>query len=50
MSTVWLSRFIEFTGTRRLIGSFNLGTMANAMPQALGLQGLPGPPGDLAVR
>ena len=40
MSTVWLSRFIEFTGTRRLIGSFNLGSMANAMPQALGAQAL----------
>lgn len=38
MSTVWLSRFIEFTGTRRLLGSYNLGSMANAMPQALGAQ------------
>jgi pyruvate dehydrogenase (quinone) len=28
------------TGTRRLIGSFNLGSMANAMPQALGAQAL----------
>jgi pyruvate dehydrogenase (quinone) len=26
------------TGTRRLIGSYNLGSMANAMPQALGAQ------------
>lgn len=40
MSTVWLSRFIEFTGTRRLLGSYNLGSMANAMPQALGAQAL----------
>jgi pyruvate dehydrogenase (quinone) len=40
MSTVWLSRFVEFTGTRRLIGSYNLGSMANAMPQALGAQAL----------
>ncbi len=40
MSTVWLSRFIEMRGTRRLIGSFNLGSMANAMPQALGAQAL----------
>jgi pyruvate dehydrogenase (quinone) len=40
MSTVWLSRFVELTGTRRLIGSFNLGSMANAMPQALGAQAL----------
>jgi pyruvate dehydrogenase (quinone) len=40
MSTVWLSRFVEFSGTRRLIGSYNLGSMANAMPQALGAQAL----------
>ena len=36
MSTVWLSRFVTMTGTRRLVGSYNLGSMANAMPQALG--------------
>ncbi len=40
MSTVWLSRFVRMTGARRLIGSYNLGSMANAMPQALGAQGL----------
>ncbi len=40
MSTVWLSRFVELTGTRRLVGSYNLGSMANAMPQALGAQAL----------
>jgi len=40
MSTVWLSRFIRMSGTRRLIGSYNLGSMANAMPQALGIQAL----------
>lgn len=40
MSTVWLSRFVRMTGTRRLIGSFNLGSMANAMPQALGASAL----------
>ncbi len=40
MSTVWLSRFVMMTGTRRLIGSFNLGSMANAMPQALGASAL----------
>lgn len=38
MATVWLSRFVTMRGTRRLIGSFNLGSMANAMPQALGAQ------------
>jgi pyruvate dehydrogenase (quinone) len=40
MATVWLSRFVRMTGGRRLIGSFNLGSMANAMPQALGAQAL----------
>ena len=40
MSTVWLSRFVELRGTRRLLGSYNLGSMANAMPQALGAQAL----------
>ncbi|CAM3573288.1 thiamine pyrophosphate-dependent enzyme [Stackebrandtia soli] len=36
MCAVWLARFVDFTQGRRLIGSFNLGSMANAMPQALG--------------
>jgi pyruvate dehydrogenase (quinone) len=40
MSTVWLSRFVTFRGTRRLLGSYNLGSMANALPQALGAQAL----------
>ncbi|MDZ7675338.1 MAG: thiamine pyrophosphate-dependent enzyme [Acidimicrobiales bacterium] len=40
MSTVWMSRFIRMTGTRRIIGSYNLGSMANAMPHALGVQAL----------
>ncbi len=40
MSTVWLSRFVRMTGGRRLIGSYNLGSMANAMPMALGAQAL----------
>ncbi|MER6180187.1 thiamine pyrophosphate-dependent enzyme [Streptomyces sp. NPDC001652] len=38
MATVWLSRFVEMRGERRLIGSYNLGSMANAMPHALGAQ------------
>ncbi|MFI9400802.1 thiamine pyrophosphate-dependent enzyme [Nocardia sp. NPDC052316] len=38
MSTVWLSRFLSLRGTRRLLGSYNFGSMANAMPQALGAQ------------
>jgi pyruvate dehydrogenase (quinone) len=40
MSTVWLSRFVTMSGNRRLVGSYNLGSMANAMPQALGAQAL----------
>ncbi len=40
MSTVWLSRFVRMRGSRRLIGSYNLGSMANAMPQGLGIQAL----------
>jgi pyruvate dehydrogenase (quinone) len=40
MSTVWLSRFVTMSGTRRLVGSYNLGSMANAMPHALGAQAL----------
>ncbi len=40
MATVWLSRFVRMSGTRRLIGSFNLGSMANAMPMALGASAL----------
>ncbi|MFD7754425.1 thiamine pyrophosphate-dependent enzyme [Streptomyces sp. NPDC059757] len=38
MATVWLSRFVEMHGARRLLGSYNLGSMANAMPHALGAQ------------
>ena len=40
MSTVWLARFVTMSGTRRQLGSYNLGSMANAMPQALGAQAL----------
>lgn len=40
MSTVWLSRFVTLNGDRRLLGSYNLGSMANAMPQALGAAAL----------
>ncbi|WP_329165977.1 thiamine pyrophosphate-binding protein [Streptomyces sp. NBC_01717] len=38
MATVWLSRFVEMRGARQLLGSYNLGSMANAMPHALGAQ------------
>jgi pyruvate dehydrogenase (quinone) len=36
MSCVWGSRYINATGKRQMIGSFNHGSMANAMPQAIG--------------
>ncbi len=36
--TVWAARYLSMNGRRRLIGSFNHGTMANAMPQAIGVQ------------
>ncbi|GAA4780262.1 thiamine pyrophosphate-binding protein [Olivibacter ginsenosidimutans] len=36
MSCVWGARFIQATGRRELLGSFNHGSMANAMPQAIG--------------
>jgi pyruvate dehydrogenase (quinone) len=40
MATTWLARFVRMGGGRQLLGSFNLGSMANAMPQALGAQSL----------
>lgn len=36
--TVWAARYLKMNGKRRLIGSFNHGSMANAMPQAIGVQ------------
>ncbi|MBV8307720.1 MAG: ubiquinone-dependent pyruvate dehydrogenase, partial [Gammaproteobacteria bacterium] len=35
---VWTARYIRMNGKRRLVGSFNHGSMANAMPQAIGVQ------------
>jgi len=37
--TVWSARYLTMNGKRQLHGSFNHGSMANAMPQALGAQG-----------
>ncbi len=34
--TVWAARYLKMNGKRRLLGSFNHGSMANAMPQAIG--------------
>lgn len=36
--TIWAARYVIMNGSRRLIGSFNHGTMANAMPHAIGAQ------------
>jgi pyruvate dehydrogenase (quinone) len=36
--TVWAARYLTMNGRRRLIGSFVHGSMANALPQAIGAQ------------
>ena len=36
--TVWAARYLQMNGRRRLIGSFVHGSMANALPQAIGAQ------------
>jgi len=36
--TIWAARYLRMNGKRRLVGSFNHGSMANAMPQAIGAQ------------
>jgi pyruvate dehydrogenase (quinone) len=36
MCCVWGSRYIDATGKRSMLGSFNHGSMANAMPHAIG--------------
>lgn len=38
--TVWAARYVTMNGKRRLIGSFNHGSMANALSQAIGAQGV----------
>jgi pyruvate dehydrogenase (quinone) len=35
---VWAARYLRMNGKRRLIGSLNHGSMANALPQAIGAQ------------
>src|SRR5271170_2363290 len=35
---VWAARYLKVNGKRRLLGSFLHGSMANAMPQAIGAQ------------
>ncbi|WP_188835075.1 ubiquinone-dependent pyruvate dehydrogenase [Flexivirga endophytica] len=34
--TVWAARYVRMNGKRRLLGSFNHGSMANALAQAIG--------------
>ena len=36
--TIWAARYLKMNGRRRLIGSLAHGSMANAMPQAIGAQ------------
>ena len=38
MCNVWSARYIKATKDRRIIGSFNHGSMANALPQSIGAQ------------
>lgn len=38
MNNVWAARYITPNGRRQMIGSFKHGTMANALPQAIGVQ------------
>jgi len=35
---IWSARYLTMNGKRRLIGSFNHGSMANALPDAIGAQ------------
>jgi pyruvate dehydrogenase (quinone) len=36
--TLWAARYLKMNGKRRLLGSFSHGSMANALPQAIGAQ------------
>ena len=36
--TLWAARYLKMNGNRRLLGSFSHGSMANALPQAIGAQ------------
>jgi pyruvate dehydrogenase (quinone) len=36
--TIWAARYLTMNGKRRLLGSFNHGSMANALPDAIGAQ------------
>ncbi len=36
--TIWAARYLRMNGRRRMLGSLSHGSMANAMPQAIGVQ------------
>ena len=36
--TIWAARYLTMNGKRRILGSFNHGSMANALPQTIGAQ------------
>jgi pyruvate dehydrogenase (quinone) len=36
--SIWAARYLTMNGKRRLLGSFSHGSMANALPQAIGAQ------------
>jgi pyruvate dehydrogenase (quinone) len=36
--TIWAARYLQMNGKRSLLGSFTHGSMANALPQAIGAQ------------
>ncbi|MBV8570019.1 MAG: ubiquinone-dependent pyruvate dehydrogenase, partial [Acidobacteriaceae bacterium] len=36
--TIWAARYLRLNGKRRLVGSFSHGSMANALPHAIGAQ------------
>lgn len=36
--TIWAARYLKMNGKRRLVGSLVHGSMANALPQAIGIQ------------
>lgn len=36
--TIWAARYLTMNGKRRILGSFNHGSIANALPQAIGAQ------------
>ena len=51
MCCTWAARYLTPNGRRRILGSFVHGSMANALPMAIGAQiAAPGPAGDLVLR